>query len=67
MTVQLCALHGQAVEVVAEAVRVHGVTNLVVDPVLVATSGDSLAADGVAQALLTRCATNLYKSILLSY
>lgn len=49
------ALDGQAVEVVAEAMRAHGVTNLVVDPVLVATSGDSLAADGVAQALLTRC------------
>jgi len=50
------APHAQAVEAVAESVRAHGVTNLVVDPVLVATSGDALAADGVARALVTRSA-----------
>jgi hydroxymethylpyrimidine/phosphomethylpyrimidine kinase len=51
-----CVVHAQAVEAVAKSVRAHGVTNLVVDPVLVATSGDALAADGVARALVTRSA-----------
>jgi len=50
------APQAQAVEAVAESVCAHGVTNLVVDPVLVATSGDALAADGVARALVTRSA-----------
>ena len=38
---------------VADAVRAHKVSALVVDPVLVATSGDSLAGCEVAQALKT--------------
>ena len=46
----------QAVEAVAEAVQRHGVGTLVVDPVLVATSGDSLAASDVVHALIDRCA-----------
>ena len=41
----------QAVMAVADAVRAHKVSTLVVDPVLVATSGDSLAGSEVAQAL----------------
>jgi len=43
----------QAVMAVADAVRAHKVSALVVDPVLVATSGDSLAGSEVAQALKT--------------
>ena len=43
----------QAVMAVADAVRAHKVSTLVVDPVLVATSGDSLAGSEVAQALKT--------------
>ena len=43
----------QAVEAVAEHVQRHQVSALVVDPVLVATSGDSLAGSEVAQALKT--------------
>lgn len=43
----------QAVEAVAEQVQRHQVSALVVDPVLVATSGDSLAGSEVAQALKT--------------
>ncbi|KAK9842361.1 hypothetical protein WJX81_008532 [Elliptochloris bilobata] len=43
-----------AVAVVADAVVAHGVRNLVVDPVLVATSGDALADDSVAGALRAR-------------
>ena len=39
-------------EAVAHAVRVHQVTSLVVDPVLVATSGDSLAGNDVAAAIV---------------
>lgn len=38
---------------VADAVRAHKVSTLVVDPVLVATSGDSLAGSEVAHALKT--------------
>lgn len=41
----------QAVKVVAEQVQRHKVSTLVVDPVLVATSGDSLATSEVVQAL----------------
>ena len=37
----------------ADAVRFHKVSTLVVDPVLVATSGDSLAGSEVAEALRT--------------
>ncbi len=44
----------QAVEAVADAVRRHGVGALVVDPVLVATSGDSLAGAEVAAAIVER-------------
>ena len=43
----------QAVMAVADAVRAHKVSTLVVDPVLVATSGDSLAGSEVAHALKT--------------
>ncbi|DBB00608.1 TPA: hypothetical protein ACH3X3_002298 [Trebouxia sp. C0006] len=43
----------EAVMAVADAVRAHKVSTLVVDPVLVATSGDSLAGSEVAQALKT--------------
>ncbi|KAL3147596.1 hypothetical protein ABBQ38_014648 [Trebouxia sp. C0009 RCD-2024] len=43
----------EAVEAVAEQVQRHQVSALVVDPVLVATSGDSLAGSEVAQALKT--------------
>ncbi len=51
---QLCVcLCVQAVVAVADAVRAHKVSTLVVDPVLVATSGDSLAGSEVAQALKT--------------
>ena len=42
----------QAVEAVADAVRAHSVAALVVDPVLVATSGDSLAGAEVAAAIV---------------
>ena len=41
----------QAVKAVGEQVQRHKVSALVVDPVLVATSGDSLAASEVVQAL----------------
>ena len=41
----------QAVKAVADTVQKHQVPHLVVDPVLVATSGDSLAGSEVAQAL----------------
>ena len=44
----------QAVEAVADAVRAHRVKGLVVDPVLVATSGDSLAGADVADAIVER-------------
>ncbi len=50
MCVCLCV---QAVMAVADAVRAHKVSTLVVDPVLVATSGDSLAGSEVAEALKT--------------
>ena len=51
---QLCVcLCVQAVMAVADAVRAHKVSTLVVDPVLVATSGDSLVGSEVAQALKT--------------
>lgn len=42
----------QAVEVVAERVRAHDVRALVVDPVLVSTSGHSLAESDVGAALI---------------
>lgn len=41
----------EIVAVVADAVRDHRVRTLVVDPVLVATSGDSLAAEGTVDAV----------------
>ena len=44
----------QAVHAVADALQRHKVTALVVDPVLVATSGDSLAESDVAQAIVDR-------------
>jgi hydroxymethylpyrimidine/phosphomethylpyrimidine kinase len=42
------------VEAVADVVRAHRVGALVVDPVLVATSGDSLAGADVADAIVER-------------
>lgn len=48
-----CKSYLQAVKAVAEHVERHQVSTLVVDPVLVATSGDSLAGSEVAQALKT--------------
>ena len=42
----------QAVEVVAAAVKAHKVGALVVDPVLVSTSGHSLAESDVGAALI---------------
>ena len=45
----------QAVEAVAERVRAHGCACLVVDPVLVSTSGHALGDSGVAHALVARC------------
>lgn len=47
---QACAIL-QAVQAVADAVQSHGISQLVVDPVLVATSGDSLASSDVAAAV----------------
>ncbi len=41
----------ETVAVVADAVRAHGLRSVVVDPVLVAQSGDSLAGAGVCRAL----------------
>ena len=41
------------VQVIAQALERHHATNVVVDPVMVATSGDSLASDGVVDALRT--------------
>ncbi len=40
-----------AVEAVAQALKRHGAKNIVLDPVLVATSGDSLGAPGVVEAM----------------
>ena len=42
----------EIVEVVASKVRAHALRNVVVDPVLVATSGDALARGGVVSAYL---------------
>jgi hydroxymethylpyrimidine/phosphomethylpyrimidine kinase len=39
------------VEAVAQALKRHGAKNIVLDPVLVATSGDSLGAPGVVEAM----------------
>ena len=41
------------VEAVAHALKRHGAKNIVLDPVLVATSGDSLGAPGVVEAMRT--------------
>lgn len=41
----------QIVAVVADALARHGARNIVLDPVLVATSGDSLGAPGVIEAM----------------
>ncbi len=41
----------ETVEAVAESVRKHGLGVLVVDPVMVATSGDALAESGLVEAL----------------
>ena len=50
------ALSAQVVEVVAEQCRTHKVATLVVDPVLVSTSGHSLGDSEVASALKDRSA-----------
>jgi hydroxymethylpyrimidine/phosphomethylpyrimidine kinase len=47
------------VELVADRVKEHGSSSLVVDPVLVSTSGHSLGDSDVAQALITRSASML--------
>lgn len=44
---------GEIVALVADRLRAHGARNIVVDPVLVATSGDSLGADDVVDAIKT--------------
>lgn len=44
----------EVVEVIAGRLSFYGAENLVVDPVLVATTGDSLATGGVADALVHR-------------
>ena len=41
----------EIVETVAEAVRRHGITNLVVDPVMVAKSGDRLLREEAIQSI----------------
>ena len=41
----------EIVIVIAESLKRHGAGNIVVDPVMVATSGDSLAAGGAVEAL----------------
>jgi hydroxymethylpyrimidine kinase/phosphomethylpyrimidine kinase len=42
---------GEIVEMVAGRLRAHGARNIVLDPVLVATSGDSLGAPDVVEAM----------------
>lgn len=42
---------GEIVEAVADRLRAHRARNIVLDPVLVATSGDSLGAPGVVEAM----------------
>ena len=41
------------VEAVADRLRAHGARNIVLDPVLVATSGDALGAPDVVEAMIT--------------
>lgn len=41
-----------SVQCVARTLRAHGVPTVVVDPVLIATSGDALAVEGIEEALL---------------
>lgn len=48
--------NADAVEAVAECVRRYSLRNLVVDPVLVATSGDSLTEGSVGHAILEKVA-----------
>ncbi|MGE3644963.1 MAG: bifunctional hydroxymethylpyrimidine kinase/phosphomethylpyrimidine kinase [Beijerinckiaceae bacterium] len=43
---------GEIVQAVADRLRTHGAKNVVLDPVLVATSGDSLGAPDVVDAML---------------
>ncbi len=45
---------GHIIESVAEAVRRHGISTLVVDPVMVATSGDPLLDAGAVEVLVHR-------------
>ncbi|MCB1972724.1 MAG: bifunctional hydroxymethylpyrimidine kinase/phosphomethylpyrimidine kinase, partial [Geminicoccaceae bacterium] len=45
---------GEIVGIVAERLAQHGARNIVLDPVLVATSGDSLGAPDVVDALITQ-------------
>ena len=44
---------GAIVEAVADRLRAHGARNIVLDPVLVATSGDALGAPDVVEAMIT--------------
>jgi hydroxymethylpyrimidine/phosphomethylpyrimidine kinase len=43
--------NGKAVEIIAEEIRSFGLTNVVVDPIIAATSGDSLSGEGFTKAL----------------
>jgi hydroxymethylpyrimidine/phosphomethylpyrimidine kinase len=43
----------EVVAIVADRLRAHGARHIVLDPVLVATSGDSLGAPGVVEAMQT--------------
>jgi hydroxymethylpyrimidine/phosphomethylpyrimidine kinase len=46
--------NGEIVEAVADRLTAHGAKNIVLDPVLVATSGDSLGAPDVVDAMIAR-------------
>ncbi len=46
------------VEAVADSLEEHGRPTLVVDPVLVSTSGDTLAGKDCIEAILHRCTLN---------
>jgi len=46
--------NAEVVSVVAERIAAHGIPNLVVDPVMVAKSGDALLAEDAVQAVIER-------------
>ncbi len=47
-------LPDQVVELVAERIKAHGVAGLVVDPVLLSTSGHALSDSAAARAMVAR-------------